>query len=187
MRGWFGIGVEGVSKAMNVGALFRTAHAFGASFVFTVAADYSRGEGFRADTSDAPGQVPLYAFADVDSMLLPAGCQLVGVELLDEAIELPSFRHPTNAAYILGRERGSLSPQMQARCAHIVSIPTRFCLNLATAGAIVMYDRAISMGRFAERPLMPGAPPPAASSNPAGHGAPRFRSRNRQRLRGREA
>ena len=45
MKGYFGIGVEGISKAMNVGTLFRTAHAFGASFVFTVRAQYNRREG----------------------------------------------------------------------------------------------------------------------------------------------
>ena len=31
-RGYFGIGAEGISKPMNLGALMRTAHAFGASF-----------------------------------------------------------------------------------------------------------------------------------------------------------
>ena len=35
MRGYFGIGVEGIGKAMNVGSLLPTAHAFGASFMFT--------------------------------------------------------------------------------------------------------------------------------------------------------
>ena len=34
MKGYFGIGVEGISKATNVGTLLRTAHAFGAAFVF---------------------------------------------------------------------------------------------------------------------------------------------------------
>jgi hypothetical protein len=29
-----------------------------------------------------------------------SGCRLVGVELLDEAIDLPSFRHPLRAAYV---------------------------------------------------------------------------------------
>ena len=77
----------------------------------------------------------------------------MGVELLDEAEELPSFRHPRCAAYVLGRERGSLSPEMTARCDHLVRIPTRFCINVATAGAVVMYDRLISLGRFAERPV----------------------------------
>ena len=41
MKGYFGIGIEGPSKAVNVGTLFRTAHAFGASFVFTVRAQYN--------------------------------------------------------------------------------------------------------------------------------------------------
>jgi hypothetical protein len=53
---------------------------------------------------------------------------------------------------------------MQARCDHVVRIPTRFCVNLGVAGAIVMYDRVLSLGRFAERPVRPGAalePPPA--------------------------
>ena len=38
MRGYFGIGIEGVSKPMNLGSLLRTAHAFNASFVFTIGA-----------------------------------------------------------------------------------------------------------------------------------------------------
>jgi tRNA G18 (ribose-2'-O)-methylase SpoU len=38
-RGYFAIGVEGISKAVNLGNLLRSAHAFGASFVFTIGAD----------------------------------------------------------------------------------------------------------------------------------------------------
>ena len=53
MRGYFGIGVEGISKEMNLGNLFRSAHAFGASFVFTVDAEYARLAGL-ADTSTTP-------------------------------------------------------------------------------------------------------------------------------------
>ena len=45
MRGYFGVGVEGISKVMNVGSIFRTAHAFGAGFVFTVAATYEKPQG----------------------------------------------------------------------------------------------------------------------------------------------
>ena len=41
MRGYFGIGVEGINKPFNVGNLFRSANAFDASFVFTVAATYT--------------------------------------------------------------------------------------------------------------------------------------------------
>ena len=73
MKGYFGIGVEGVSKAMNVGTLFRTAHAFGASFVFTLRAQYNRREGAHTDTSDTPRSVPTYNFADLEACRRAAG------------------------------------------------------------------------------------------------------------------
>ena len=158
MRGYFAIGVEGISKAMNVGSLFRTAHAFGAGFVFTVAATYERGEGGKSDTSDAPGHIPFYSFPDIGSLVLPKDCSLVGVELTDDAIELPSFRHPTQAAYMMGPERGELSPAMAEQCAFVVKIPTRFCVNVGIAGAIVMYDRITSLGHYPRRPISPGGP-----------------------------
>lgn len=151
MRGYFGIGVEGISKAMNLGNLQRSAHAFGASFFFTVAADISERSLRRADTSDAPDHLPVYRFDSAEALVLPRRCRLVGVELTEEAEVLPSFFHPTAAAYVLGPERGSLSPQMLARCDRVVKIPTRFCVNLGVAGAIVMYDRLLSRGRFDRR------------------------------------
>ena len=155
MRGYFGIGVEGLSKPMNAGNLYRSAHALGASFVFTVAASY-RDEIRKSDTSAMEGQVPFYEFGDLDAMRLPRGCALVGVEITEDAIELPSFCHPRCAAYVLGMERGSLSPEITECCDHIVKIPTQFSLNVATAGAIVMYDRLISLQRFGARPVVPG-------------------------------
>jgi len=158
MRGYFGIGVEGISKAMNVGSLFRTAHAFGASFVFTVAAVYSRAQGAKSDTSDAVSHLPFYAFPDIKSMALPQTCSLVGVEITDQAIDLPSFHHPKNAAYILGPERGGLSPALTEKCAYVIKIPTKFSINVGLAGALVMYDRLISLGRFAPRPVGTGGP-----------------------------
>lgn len=158
MKGYFGIGVEGVSKAMNVGALFRTAHAFGASFVFTVRAQYNRREGAHSDTSDTPLSVPTHHFKGLEDFRLPIGCRLVGVEIADDAIELPSFRHPRQAAYVLGAEREGLSPELQSRCDYVVRIPTRFSLNLGVAGALVMYDRMLSLGRHAPRPVAEGAP-----------------------------
>ena len=173
-RGYFGIGVEGVSKSANVGALLRTAHAFGAGFCFTIAASFDARAGRAADTSQAETHVPLYRFDSVDSLILPQGCALVGVELQDDAVELPSFRHPLNAAYVLGPERSSLSPAMLARCRHVVRIPTRFSLNLAVAGALVLYDRLIQHGRFADRAVRAGGPDAPAPSS-AGHGHPVFR------------
>lgn len=158
-RGYFGIGVEGVSKPMNLGALLRTAHAFGASFAFAIAPDLRMREVKRSDTSDAPQHLPFYTFASAPELMLPKGCALVGVEMLDQATELPSFRHPRQAAYVLGPERGSLSAELIRACDFLVRIPTRFCVNLSIAGAIVMYDRMLCLGRFGERPLSPGGMP----------------------------
>jgi tRNA G18 (ribose-2'-O)-methylase SpoU len=157
MRGYFGVGVERISKPMNLGNLMRSAHGFGASFVFTVDAYYKVREA-KSDTSKSPEQIPYFAWDNVEEMALPSGCRLVGVELLDEAVDLPSFRHPSRAAYVLGPERGSLSPQMLERCDLVVKIPTSFCINVATAGAIIMYDRVKTLGRFPAPPVTPGGP-----------------------------
>jgi len=156
VRGYFGIGAERIHKTMNVGSLFRSAHAFGADFMFTVDAAYTRQGGGRSDTSDAPAHVPFYSFPTIDTMVLPEGCDLVGIELIEGAIDLPSFRHPRQAAYILGPERGELSPEMIEKCAYTIKIPTKFCINVGLAGAIVMYDRIKSLGKFARRPMTPG-------------------------------
>ncbi len=159
VRGYFGIGVEGISKAFNVGNLFRTAHAFGASFVFSIDAHFRAREVAKADTSRAMlGHIPYYEWDRVSDMTLPKGCALVAVELLDDAVDLPSFRHPQSAAYVLGRERGNVSSVLLDRADHVIKIPTRFCVNVGIAGAIVMYDRLVSGGHHPRRPLMPGGP-----------------------------
>jgi len=159
MRGYFAVGVDGISKPMNLGNLLRIAHAFDASFFFSINAQVSLKEA-QSDTSNAQGTIPVYAFGSADDFRLPAGCRLVGVEITDDAVELPRFRHPLRAAYVFGAERMSLSPEVLKRCEFVVKIPTRFSINVGMAGAIVMYDRLISAGGYGSRPLAPGRPPP---------------------------
>jgi tRNA G18 (ribose-2'-O)-methylase SpoU len=142
-RGYFAIGAERMSKSLNLGNLMRSAHAFGAAFTFTIGATYSAVEAI-ADTSRGDKHLPHYDWSRLDEMMLPRGCRLVGVELIDGAIELPRFQHPIQAAYVLGPEKGSLSPELLERCDVVIKIPTRFCVNVAMAGAIVMYDRLVS-------------------------------------------
>ena len=66
MRGYFGIGAEGISKPMNLGNLIRSAHAFGASFVFLIEAHYTVNSALP-DTSQAERQL---------SAVLEAGVRL---------------------------------------------------------------------------------------------------------------
>lgn len=166
MRYYFGIGAEEISKPMNLGALMRTAHAFGASFFFTINAAPKIREAYNSDTSRSFDHLPYYPYDTVEDLRLPKGCALVGVELTDDAVDLPTFRHPNAAAYVLGRERGSLSPALLARCDHVVKIPTKFCINVGLAGALVMYDRVLSMSGYPPRPMMPGGPPPEMQEAP---------------------
>ncbi len=169
MRGYFGIGVEGISKPMNFGNLARSAHGFGASFIFTVASAKAIGTP-ESDTTKSQDHLPWYSYDKVADMRLPDDSRLVGVELTADAIELPSFRHPARAAYVLGPEGGSLSAEMLEKCEFTVKIPMDFCINVAMAGAVVMYDRMRSMGRFAERPVAAGGP--AEPLKPHIHGKP---------------
>lgn len=159
MRGFFGIGVEGISKEANAGSLLRSAHAFGASFFYTINPSIDINGLRTADTSAAYDHLPVYNFAKPADLLLPKGAQLVAVELTEDAIDLPSFRHPTCAVYVLGPEKANVSQEMLSRCDHVLKIPVKFCVNVGVAGAIVMYDRMISMGRFADRPVSAGGPP----------------------------
>lgn len=156
MRGYFGLGVEGISKSGNLGNLVRSAHAFGASFFFTIAAALDERTLQATDTSHAAGHIPFYKYPNLAAFTLPKECVLVGVELMPDSIELPRFRHPQCAAYVLGPELGSLSQALVARCAYTVKIPMRFCVNVGVAGALVMYDRLVSNGGFPPRPDKPG-------------------------------
>lgn len=158
MRGYFGIGVEGISKPMNVGNLLRSAHSFGASFFFTVNTPIDLKAMRESDTSGAFDHIPFYNFEKPADLILPRKTSLVAVELVEGAIDLPSFRHPLQAVYVLGPEKANVSTEMLARCDHVVKIPMKFCVNVGVAGALVMYDRLISMGKFADRPVGEGGP-----------------------------
>jgi tRNA G18 (ribose-2'-O)-methylase SpoU len=81
MRGYFGVGSERISKPMNLGAVMRTAHAFGASFIFTVASRLKAREIAVSDTANSALHVPLYEWESAADIALPKKCVLVGVEL----------------------------------------------------------------------------------------------------------
>jgi tRNA(Leu) C34 or U34 (ribose-2'-O)-methylase TrmL len=179
MRGFFSIGAERISKPGNLGSLVRTAHAFGASSFFAIDPGPDLREMRFVDTSDAGVHLPLYLHDRPEDLVLPKDCVLVGIELTDDAIDLPSFRHPLRAAYVLGPERGSLSPAMQERCEFVIKIPMKFCVNVGVAGAIVMYDRMICLGRFAERPVRIGGPTEVLAEHV--HGKQKIRNRLRRR------
>ena len=158
MRGFFGIGVQEISKERNLGNLVRSAHSFDASFFFTIGSELNVKTIRSSDTSGAYDHMPFYEYESFEDFKLPKKCALVGVEFVEDSVELPSFKHPLQAAYIMGPEMGELNQDVMDACDHVIKIPMKFCINVGTAGAIVMYDRLISLGKFAARPAKSGGP-----------------------------
>ena len=67
-KGYFAIGAERMSKSLNLGNLMRSAHGFGASFTFTVGANYQALEA-HADTSKGQLHLPHYNWTSLDEIV----------------------------------------------------------------------------------------------------------------------
>lgn len=142
-RGYFGIGVYHPKTEHNIGTLWRSAHLFGAAFVFTVGRRYSRQ---ATDTPKTARHTPLFHYPDVDDLRehLPHASPLVGVELAAGARALPGYVHPERAVYLLGAEDNGIPERVLDQCHAVISIPTTQpqSLNVAVAGSIIIYDRS---------------------------------------------
>jgi tRNA(Leu) C34 or U34 (ribose-2'-O)-methylase TrmL len=142
-RGFFGIGIYSSKTELNVSNLFRSALAFQADFLYVIGARYKHK---KADTTKAPKHIPLYEYRDIDHFMdnLPKGTDLVSVDCGEhlKPHNLSNFVHPERACYILGAEDFGVPSELLHLSKYVVSIPTRVCLNVATAGAVIMYDRA---------------------------------------------
>lgn len=151
-RGYFALGVERPKHADNIGTLLRSAVCFDAAFLYTVGRRFPKQ---ASDTVRSWRHTPIIEFADVEDWHahLPFDCVPVGVELVEGARPLESYTHPQRAIYLLGPEDGSLSRAAQDVCREIVQIDTRYCLNLAAAGTVLLYDRCAKAKRAQARPL----------------------------------
>lgn len=143
MRGYFGIGIENPKTCHNFGTLHRSAMILGADFLFSIGPRPKRWPQQASDTMKAWRHIPLHHYEDVTDFYdhLPHGCRLIGVEILDSAKPIATFKHPEQACYLLGAEDHGLSNAAISRCHDIVVLPGDFCLNVSVAGSIVMYDR----------------------------------------------
>jgi tRNA (guanosine-2'-O-)-methyltransferase len=144
----FAIGVDHAKTEVNIGTLWRSAFCLGASMLFTVGRRYEpRKQG--GDTVASWCQLPLLHFATWQDYRdhAPLGWVPVGVEMgRTRNVMLPAYEHPREAVYVLGAEDHGLSNEAAGLCRDLVEIPARYCLNVAVAGSIVMYDRAAKRG-----------------------------------------
>jgi len=140
-KGYFAIGIYETKEHGNVGTLWRSAMNFGADYIFTIGARYKPQ---RTDTTKSWRNIPLFAYKDWDDFLahVPKAADLVFVEQDEDAKPIGVYQHPKQAIYILGAEdHGVPRDVMQGH--RKVEIDTPMCLNVASAGSIVMYDRKV--------------------------------------------
>ena len=145
-RGGFGIGVEHIKTENNVGTLWRSAYNLGASFIFTIGRRYKKQ---ASDVTKTWRHVPLFHYDSLAEFrkAMPHAWFPIGIELCKEARSLVNYTHAESAVYLLGPEDGSLSQEAKALCKSVIFIPSKLCLNVATAGSIVMYDRVAKQCR----------------------------------------
>ena len=141
-RGFFAVGVYRPKTEANIGSLWRTAHLYDASFVFTVGRRYKPQS---SDTPRTPRHTPLFHFDNIGDLLahIPWAAPLVGVEIDETAVPLDDFDHPLSGVYLLGAEDHGLPAEVLSACHRIVSIPSPKpqSMNVAVAGSLVIYDR----------------------------------------------
>jgi len=143
MRGYFGIGVYHPKASVNIGTLWRSAYIFGASFMFTIGKRYVKQ---ASDTMCSYRHVPLFDYVSYDDFKenIPYNARLVCIENKGATRFLDKLEHPQQSIYLLGPEDSGL-PDVILKKNIVVQIksPKDFCLNVATAGSIVMYDRYV--------------------------------------------
>ena len=142
-KGYFGIGCIGMKTVDNYGTLFRTAQIFEADFIFLIGARFKKQS---SDTMKSWRHMPLFEYNDFKDFNdhRPYDCKLIGVELIETAIQIQKFIHPKQAIYLLGAEDNGLSNEAINTCDELIVIPGERSLNVSVAGSIVLYDRIIN-------------------------------------------
>jgi tRNA(Leu) C34 or U34 (ribose-2'-O)-methylase TrmL len=146
----------------NVGMVVRLASCYGLRQVwFTgnrVSLNPARGERLpREERMKGYREVQMIHFEYFFDQF-PADSVPVAVEVRANSEPLHSFEHPDNALYVFGPEDGSIPKVLLGHCHRFLVIPTRHCLNLATAVATVLWDREYKLwlsGKI-EMPVTPG-------------------------------
>lgn len=144
--------LNNVAKESNFGFLIRTANAFGAIPIVVGRRRYSRG-GAAAGTS----RTPVFHFVSLTEaveFVREKGCDICGIEILDQAqpiVEHP-FRKPT--AFIIGNEGEGMNDRQKSVCDFFVYVPqfgNAVSLNVNLATGIVLHHYA-TWARYDEAP-----------------------------------
>jgi len=146
--------------AANVAKVLRLASCFGMEQVWFTG---RRIEADLRDQSRLPREERMKGYKDVkliqDDRLFDRfddGVVPVAVEVRDSSESLADFWHPEDALYVFGPEDGSIPKVLLRHCHRFIVIPTRHCLNLATAVSVVCWDRQLKEHLAGKTATTPG-------------------------------
>lgn len=147
--GYATVGLWRPKNAVNVGAILRAASAYRAS---AVVIGRGRTEWIRshADPQSAWTRIPVTTTDDLRTAI-PFDCRPIAVDLIPGAQPLHTYEHPVRGFYIFGPEDGTLGRDITAWCQDVIYVPTDGSMNLAACVNVVLYDRAVKRGEFADR------------------------------------
>jgi len=83
------------------------------------------------------------------------GAVPVAVEVREQSECLTLFEHPDQAVYVFGPEDGSIPKALLRHCHRFVHIPSRHCLNLSTAVAVILAHRRMWRQLNGKEPVLP--------------------------------
>ncbi|GAA4366914.1 RNA methyltransferase [Hymenobacter saemangeumensis] len=152
--------LDNVRSLHNVGAVFRTADAFGLEKVWLCGITGRPPQ--REITKTALGSEESVAWehaAETTSAiatLQQAGYQVVAVEQTTGSVPLPQFRPAAGrpVALVMGNEVFGVDDAVLAMCDAAVEIPqlgTKHSLNVSVAAGVVLWDVLSKLGVFAAR------------------------------------
>lgn len=147
-RGFAAIALDNPKTPVNIGAAMRAAGCYGADLVVLGGHRPVRLQKIPTDTHRAWRHIPHICVPDVFDAI-PYGAVPVAVDLVEGAISLPHYTHPERAFYIFGAEDATLGKRILDRCRDRVMVPTRFCMNLAAAVNVILYDRLAKREKIA--------------------------------------
>lgn len=139
--------LDRLQSPFNVGSILRTAAAYSVDHLWLVEGTVSPGDAKVAKTALGSGRFVAWTWADTFEKAADAaradGYRVVGLELAEDAVPMPSLDIGTATCLAIGHEDRGLSPASLAACDALAFIPQLGrigSLNVATATAIALYD-----------------------------------------------
>lgn len=136
-RGYSAIGLHQPKNSLNIGEALRACGCYDVSLFGVSGTRYKKSP---VDTQKAFKHLP---FIQCDNLkdIIPFDCIPIAVDLIPSAKSLIKYTHPDRAFYVFGPEDGTLGENVLSWCRDVIYIPTRYCMNLAAAVNVVLYDR----------------------------------------------